>query len=52
MLDAAVRKVLCKYASEFLLQLPDNAYASHSKCPLQFTNFAVLVQAKVDSTEA
>ena len=36
---------------KFFPQLPDNAYASHSKCPLQFRNFAALMQANVESTE-
>jgi len=35
---------------KFFLQLPDNAYAPHSKFPLQFTNFAALMQANVEST--
>jgi len=50
-LNAAIRRVSCKYAPEILLQLPDNAYASHSKCPLQFTNFAALMHANIESTE-
>jgi len=51
MLDAAIRRVSCKSAFEILSQLLDNAYASHSKCPLQFTNFAALMQANVETTE-
>jgi len=35
---------------KLFLQLPDNAYASHSKC-LQFTNFTALMQANAESTE-
>jgi len=36
---------------KFFSLLPDNAYASHTKCPLQFTNFAALMHANVDSTD-
>jgi len=36
---------------KFFSQLPDNAYASISKCPLQFANFAALMQDNVESTE-
>ena len=36
---------------KFFLQLPDNAYACHSKCPLQFTNFTALMQANVALTK-
>jgi len=37
---------------KFFLKLLDNAYASHSKCLLQFTKLAALMQAKVESTES
>jgi len=36
---------------KFFSQLTDNTYASHSKFPLQFANFAALMQANVVSTE-
>jgi len=34
----------------FFLQLPDNAYASSTKCLLQLTDSAALMQANVEST--
>jgi len=36
---------------KFFSQQPDNAHVSHSKCPLQFTNFAALMQADVQSAD-
>jgi len=36
---------------KFFSQQPDNAYVSLSKGPLQFTNFAALMQVNVESTE-
>jgi len=35
---------------KLFLQLPDNAYASNSKCLLQFADLAALMQANVEST--
>jgi len=35
---------------KFLLQVPDNAYALNSKCLLQFTDSAALVQVNAEST--
>ena len=35
---------------KFFLQLPDNAYASNSKCLLQYTDSTALMQANVEST--
>jgi len=46
-----MRRVLCECASEILfLQLPDNVYASNSKCLLRFTNFAAPMQYDIEST--
>jgi len=35
---------------KFFLQLPDNAYASNSKCLLQYKDSTALMQANVEST--